>query len=282
MKKEFLQSKTNAYFSVQSITDFRKDIDKSPGQKWFSILVLSDVNGEIDIDDTRLELNEPQAVFITPGQHVYIPDNNHMDGYVISFNKEFYCIEFHDADVSCQGLLFVNNFTLVHFELDEQQLTIYLNSVKEMIHEIESEASLHDEMLKNILKNLLIRSNRLFRARISTGNVDDTNIDFVRKFSDLVEKNFKENKQVESYAGMLNIASATLTKKLQKYGIDSPSKIIKARVITEAKRLLLYTDKSIKEIASFLGFDDQFYFSRLFTKETGLSPKEYKKNLNKM
>jgi AraC-like DNA-binding protein len=146
-----------------------------------------------------------------------------------------------------------------------------------MIAEMEVGASLQDEMLKNLLKNLLIRSNRLFRAQMSIGDVDDSSIDFVRKFSDLVEKHFREIKQVEIYADMMSIASASLTKKLQKYGIDSPSRIIKTRVLTEAKRLLIYTDKSVKEIAAIIGYDDPFYFSRIFTKETGISPSEYKK-----
>ena len=277
MKKEYLHSITKAFFSVQSISGFRNEVVIDSQHKWFTILICSNATGELAIDDYKMTFKKPQAIFLTPGQHIHISDNHVMEGYAVSFNKEFYCIEFHDSEVSCQGLLFVNNFSFVHFDLDEQQLTIYNNTAKEMIAEMENQASLQDEMLKNLLKNLLIRSNRLFRAKMSIGEVDDTNIDFVRKFSDLVEKHFKEIKQVEKYADMMSIASASLTKKLQKYGIDSPSRIIKTRVVTEAKRLLLYTEKSIKEIASIIGYDDQFYFSRIFTKETGLSPSEYKK-----
>lgn len=166
---------------------------------------------------------------------------------------------------------------MVHFYLDEQQLASYHHTAKEMITELKEQASLKDEMLKNLLKNLLIRSNRLFRDQMSVGDVDDVSIDFVRKFSDLVEKHFREVKQVEMYSEMMNIASATLTKKLQHYGIDSPSKIIKTRIMTEAKRLLIYTNKSIKEISYILGYKDPFYFSRIFAKEAGLSPSQYKK-----
>jgi hypothetical protein len=77
---------------------------------------------------------------------------------------------------------------------------VFTNTVKEMITELENQATLQDEMLKNLLKNLLIHSNRLFRAQMSIGEPDDSNIDFVRKFSDLVEKHFKVSKQVENYA----------------------------------------------------------------------------------
>ena len=277
MKHEYFHTKTKAFFSVQSISKFRNDTISDSLHQWFTILIYSTPTGELAIDDYNLIITKPQAIFITPGQHIHIPGNDILEGYAVSFNQEFYCIEYHDNDVSCQGLLFVNNFNLVHFYLDEQQLTIYNNTAKEMIAEMEGQASLQDEMLKNLLKNLLIRSSRLFKEQMSVGEVDNSTIDFVRKFSDLVEKHFREIKQVEMYSEMMNIASASLTKKLQKYGIDSPSRVIRTRVVTEAKRLLIYTDKSVKEISVIIGYDDPFYFSRIFTKETGISPSEYKK-----
>jgi AraC family transcriptional activator of pobA len=277
MRHEYFHSTTKSFFSVQSISDFRKNNTHANLNKWFTIFILTDANGEMAIDEQFLSLNKPIAIFITPGQHTHISADSRLEGYAIAFNQEFYCVEYHDSEVSCQGLLFVNNFSSVHFLLDQQQLSIYSNTAKEMVAELENIDPLKDEMLKNLLKNLLIRSNRLFRAQKSIGEVDDANIDFARKFSDLVEKNFKEIKQVESYADMMGIASASLTKKLQKFGIDSPSRIIKNRAVTEAKRLLMYTDKSVKEISAIIGYDDPFYFSRLFSKETGVPPSEFKK-----
>jgi len=281
MRNEFFNTKTKAFFSFQSVSEFRKDLKFASPHKWYTIFALAHAHGEIAVDDYKLILNKPIAIFLTPGQHIRFSDNSTAEGYVVSFNQEFYCIEFHDADVSCNGLLFVNNFDSVKFFLDDQQLTVFTNTVKEMIAELENQATLQDEMLKNLLKNLLIRSNRLFREQMSSGEPDDTNIDFVRKFSDLVEKHFKVIKHVEIYADMMGIAPASLTKRLQKYDIGSPSRIIKKRVVTEAKRLLMYTDKSVKEISSIIGYDDQYYFSRLFAKETGISPSEYKKSLLK-
>lgn len=264
-----------------SISEYKNTLTADRQNNWFTILIFSHPEGSLLIDDYPLRFFISQAVFVTPGQYVSFPDETLPEGYSISFNKEFYCIEFHDSEVSCQGLLFVNNYQVVHFDLDPQQVIIYTNTVREMISEMDTNAPLQDEMLKNLLKNLLIRSNRLFRAQISH-EADDINLDFVRKFSGLVEKNFKVYKRVDYYADLLNIAPASLAKKLQKYGVGSPLKIIKSRVTTEAKRLLTFSDKSVKEIADILGYDDPLYFSRLFAKETGLAPSEYKKSLIKL
>ena len=56
----------------------------------------------------------------------------------------------------------------------------------------------------------------------------------------------------------------------------TPSKIIQERLVLEAKKLLHLSYKSIKEIASELNFEDEFYFSRYFKKEVGLSPKKFR------
>ncbi len=278
----YINTKTNAYLSVKTIDEFQSDLSDIYPQKYFSVLIVNTKNAKIVIDDNKHSILQPTAIFVTPGQYIHFTDSDIHDGFAISFNPEFYCIEYHDSEISCKGLLFVNNYGSVLLNLDENQVGVFSNTVNEMIAELQTLTDLQDEMLVNLLKNLLIRSNRLFRAQVSIGEIDDENIDFARKFSDLVEKHYKIWKQVEKYAELLGIAPSSLTKKLQKYGVDAPSKIIKTRIVTEAKRLLMYTDMSVKEISFAIGYDDPFYFSRIFAKETGLSPSEYKKHQRKI
>jgi AraC-like DNA-binding protein len=269
---------TNAWFSIIHPEILRMETDKPAPHKWFSIIVINKAGTEIIVDGEKIVNSKPQAVFITPGQYVYFSPGHHFDGYVISFNSDFYCIEFHDSEVACNGLLFLNNFNVVVIDLDDQQQAVFNNTVAEMIAEFSHEDLLQAEMLKNLLKNLLIRSNRLFRSQQTFDMADDSNIDFARKFSELVEKNYLKEKQVEFYAEKMGVAPATLTKKLQKYGSESPSRIIKNRILTQAKRYLIYSDKSVKEIAFLLGYEDPHYFSRLFLKEANNSPSDYRKS----
>jgi AraC family transcriptional activator of pobA len=69
------------------------------------------------------------------------------------------------------------------------------------------------------------------------------------------------------------------SKKIKKQFSRSPSTLINERVILEAKKLLHLTYRSIKEIALELNFDDEFYFSRYFKKNVGVSPSYYRRNV---
>lgn len=277
MNHIYFNKEINAFFSVRSLDIYLKDTTLTEIHKWFSVFIINELTGTIRIDNEDFSCDSPTVLFVTPGQIVSLSKVTDWIGFVVSFNSEFYCIEYHDSEISCKGLLFVNNFRIVSIQLNEQQRAIFYNTVLEVAREFETGEELLDEMLKNLLKNLLIRSNRLFKLQFS-GESDDFNFEMIRKLSSLIEMNFKTHKQVEYYAGLMGFSSSSLTKKLQKAGIDSPSVIIRERVITEAKRMLIYSDKSIKEIAAFLGYDDQYYFSRLFSNSTGNSPSKYRVN----
>jgi AraC-like DNA-binding protein len=106
---------------------------------------------------------------------------------------------------------------------------------------------------------------------------EDIETRLFKDFSLLVEQNFKTLHTVTSYADRLGISPKSVAKHFQKLGAVKPSSFIKNRILLEAKRLLIYSDKSVKEIAFELGFHDPAYFTRLFTKASLKSPLQFKK-----
>ena len=78
-------------------------------------------------------------------------------------------------------------------------------------------------------------------------------------------------KSPAEYAKTLNISSAYLNECVKSTTGNSVSYYIQQRIILEAKRLLYHSGKSVKEIAVELGYDDYPYFSRLFSKVTGMT-----------
>lgn len=102
-----------------------------------------------------------------------------------------------------------------------------------------------------------------------------------KAFKALLECNFTTSKRPSEYAKALNISTPYLNECVKSTTGFSVSHHIQQRVILEAKRLLYYSDKSVKEIASELGFDDYPYFSRLFTKVAKMSALTFRnKNLD--
>ncbi|MCF0055563.1 AraC family transcriptional regulator [Dyadobacter sp. CY356] len=90
-------------------------------------------------------------------------------------------------------------------------------------------------------------------------------------FKELLEREFINIKKPAEYAQNLNISTPYLNECVKNTTGHSVSYHIQERIILEAKRLLFHSNKSVKEIATELGYDDYPYFTRLFTKVTGMT-----------
>lgn len=101
-----------------------------------------------------------------------------------------------------------------------------------------------------------------------------------REFKSILEHNFTNIKKPTEYAQILNITTVYLNECVKKATGKSVSSLIHERVILEAKRLLYHSSKSVKQIAVELGYDDCSYFSRVFSKATGMTALAFRrKNL---
>lgn len=103
------------------------------------------------------------------------------------------------------------------------------------------------------------------------------NITITRQFKALLFQKYKEMKKPSDYADALKISTPYLNQAVKAFSGFTISYWIQKMVMTEAKRLLYYTDLSVKEIAYELGYDDQAYFTRLFTMSEKISPLGYRK-----
>lgn len=82
---------------------------------------------------------------------------------------------------------------------------------------------------------------------------------------------------LQKFAASENIGSEAFRKRFKKMAGFSPKQYFLLLKINRAKELLLRQNERIKDIAGNLGFDDPYYFSRLFRRKAGVSPKEYRR-----
>ena len=194
------------------------------------------------------------------------------------FNREFYCIIDHDKEVSCAGFIFYGSDQHLFIKLDDKMQNKIELLYNIFIDEFEEEDNIQGEMLRMLLKRLIILITRLGKQQYNKNpELEAPDLDIVRQFNLEVESHFKKLHQVQDYAALLNKSPKTLSNLFSKHNQKTPLQIIRERITLEAKRLMLYTDSTLKEIAYELGFEDPTGFSRFFKSQTGLSPSGFRK-----
>jgi len=186
----------------------------------------------------------------------------------------------NDAEVGCAGFLFYGPSPMMFISLDEEQ-TRGMNSLLDLFEEeFRSDEDIKSEMLRMLLVKLIIQVTRMAKKQyFGLTDEKDEKFNLLRRFNLLVENHYKTQHQVKFYALQLNKSPKTISNLFSQYSKKTPQRIIHDRIIAEARRLLYYTDKPIKEIAAFLGFEDVAHFSRFFKRSAGINASEIKKSV---
>ncbi|WP_343318330.1 helix-turn-helix domain-containing protein [Sphingobacterium multivorum] len=198
---------------------------------------------KVTIDEISYTMPSRCILPLVSNQHFVFEQPDALTAW--QFNREFYCIVDHDAEVGCVGFLF---YGIRH------PMFIVLNdtAVEEMSHlenvfsnEMMVKDNFQGEMLRTLLKRVIINTTR-------------------------------EEHEVRFYAAALNKSPKTLSNVFGLLKQSAPSVLIRNRIILEAKRYLHYTEKSAKEIAYELGFESPAHFSRFFKKYSGTNVSAFK------
>lgn len=233
----------------------------------------------LNVDFNDYHTDAATLFFINSNQYVQFFELGESDGYFMYYNRDFYCVQIHDAEVACDGLLFNNIYQMPKTVLDVKEDTIIRTILDQMQEEFELGASTQEEMLRIYLKQIIIRATRIWKKQ-QLGALESQphhEIEFFREFSRLVEIHYRSKHLVADYADLLGVAPKTLTHKFKKFELPAPNDVLKDRILLEAKRLLIHTTLSAKEIAYDLGYDDPAYFNRLFSKKIGDAPNVFRK-----
>ncbi len=185
-------------------------------------------------------------------------------------------IEFGESGAEYLALLFNGSSDVMRLKLTAGQSEALHEITDRIAAEYAVADNLREEMLRILLKRFIITCTRVARERFAAGAGSERQFDIVRRYYVLVDRYFREKKQVQEYALLLHRSPKTLSNLFAVYGLPSPLQVIRDRTQAEARRLLLYTSKSAKEVAGILGFEDAASFSRFFKGATGKSISEYR------
>ena len=208
--------------------------------------------------------------------------SNLIKGIAIYFHSDFFCIHKHQTEVTCNGVLFNNIYQKPFIWVDET-LQNTLNKIIEQIKlEMQNPGIAQYELLISFMKIFLISASRSkaqqqpYALQSKEGNKEPF---ILQNLKEAIEKDFKSKHNPKDYAVLLNISPNALAKITKNHFNKTLSNLITERIIIEAKRELYLTNKSIKEVAWELGYDDEYYFSRFFKKNVNIPPQVYRETV---
>ena len=152
------------------------------------------------------------------------------------------------------------------------------NTVQQIWLEFSSQEKARALMLRGLSGVLLAWVARQLAAA-SIGDAQAKDSVLVQRFKTLIEQNFAAHWTVSQYAKALSISPTHLSRLTRAANGMSALRMIEARLMREARRNLAYTNLSISSIAYTLGFSDPAYFSRVFTRDAGISPKAFRSQI---
>jgi AraC family transcriptional regulator, transcriptional activator of pobA len=228
------------------------------------------------IDEIEYEFNASSVLPIMMSQSFRFQYPS--DIVLWQFNAAFYCIANHDVEVGCVGFVFYGPSPTMFVQLEADHTETMHRLVEVFEEEFLSEDVIKGEMLRMLLVRLIIQITRLAKKQyLSTGAGSLDKFNLIRQFNLLVEIHYRKQHQVQFYAGLLHKSPKTISNIFSLYSKKTPTQVIHERVIAEAKRLFYYTDKSVKEIAEILGFEEVAHFSKFFKNCTSQNPSAVKK-----
>ena len=151
----------------------------------------------------------------------------------------------------------------------------YERIFKRMISELQRCQEDYEEILTLLMRHLLISIHRdLLKERKLSDIYLDNEMDMAAQY---FNDNYNADINIEKYAQSRGMSISWFIRNFKKYTGTTPMQYIVSTRIANAQLLLETTQYSISEIASIVGYDNPLYFSRLFHKQKGFSPSEYRK-----
>lgn len=268
----------NLAFKLFSFED-NSHFDHIQRNNYFSLIWVKEGNGKVKADFAEYDFAANSLFAFSPYQPYMILTDKSVKGVAIYFHPEFFCIYKHHKEVSCNGVLYNNVYQPPFVTVDETSASTFQMLCEQIKTEMQNPALAQYELLVSYLKIFLITASRLKTQQhtLAAEEMKDNKEPFIlQKLKDAIEENFKTKHSPADYAEMLYITPKALAKITKNHFNKTLSSLINERIIIEAKRELYLTDKTVKEIAYELGYEDEYYFSRFFKVNADVSPQLYR------
>lgn len=252
-------------------------IHTSHKHDFFLCVLFTKGSGIHEIDFDSYEVGPGSVFFLKPGQTHSWKFNSTPEGYIFFHTQDFY--EFHFSNSKLSQFPFYFSHTNPPFlRLSVEDTNAIATRFKEINTEYYMQLPYKEQKIANLINLVYMDLARRYSTVENTREI--SSVAYLQALETLeksIDIHFKEEKSASFYASQLHISPKHLNR-ITKNTIDkTTTEVIIERVMLEAKRLIVHTDRSLSSISEMLGYDDYAYFSKVFKMKSGMTPYDFKK-----
>lgn len=240
----------------------------------FQIFIISSGEGTLIQDNNQIILKAPSILVIPTNTFHGFEFQSDVNGEVLTISEQFVETIFAKTPVILLELNKVKQYSFNAENQDSLNDLLYLKN--KIVKEITENNTYKQLCLQSLFQLFFVglhSQNTLENEKEATNN---RTLTYFNTFQKLIKKTLPESKLIKEYADDLRITPVHLNRICQSLVQKSALQLVHDYTITEAKKYLVYTSYSVSEISYLLNFKDPAYFSRLFKKQTGFSPNQFR------
>jgi len=243
----------------------------------FQILLIERGGGEMTFDVARLPFAAPAAILVPAAiAHGFRFEPGVTDGWVVSFTEDAALPLTDRAGDALARMRALAAEPVIPIG-DEAERARLSALCRELFEEISLAREGYRLAMRGLLVLIAVGVARLAASRARTVSVTLQPADVtVAQLRALVDESFREQRQLNFYAEKLSITVDRLNDQVKRATGVTAGHLIRQRLLTEAKRQLVFTTQPIHDISKELAFADQSHFARFFRKHTGTTPHEFR------
>ncbi|TFF36299.1 helix-turn-helix transcriptional regulator [Mucilaginibacter psychrotolerans] len=252
-----------------------------PHRKQFFMFVLVEQGSSRHwIDDVPYTVKPGHFYFTVPQQIQLKEEICPMEGLVITFTEEFLLLE---ENLMLRRLPIIQNPAAAHeLVLAPEEFAYVQDIMRKMNAEYRANSSWRNQMLASWLQVLVIYLSRLYAEQYGEGCKITQGQCLLKSFQQLITEHHTHQHEVAGYASLLNLTPGYFNDVIKQQSGKTAISHIHSRLVMEAKRRLLHTELSVKQIADELGFEDATYFNRFFKRLADATPMAYRQQIREM
>lgn len=242
------------------------------------IIWVEQGGGPVELDDKQLELHGPVLINIPPSIVHGFQWSPGAQGFVLTMAESFMADLTGQSGDQAIGTSLGQVLVMTRFrdgQTSSRLATLFSAINDEYVHErFCRHATISGYVL--ILLAELVRLRQLSRRDVHAAHIGGS--ESYQSFKEMIEAHYRDRWSVGEYAAALAMTERSLRRLSQKFAQQTPVQLIHRRQLLEAKRMLLYTGKSIAAVGYDLGFEDPAYFTRFFIRQVGRTPLQFRQS----